>query len=266
MTDWTTISAIISDLDGVTYRGADPIPEAVTAFRAWHDRGLPYAFVTNNSTKSAETFAATLTAMGIPAEASQIVTSSAAAAARLKALLPQGARVLVIGAPALAEAVAARGFTLAETEVQAVVAGLDREFTFRKLELAQRALLGGALFLGTNPDRMLPHGAGFEPGAGSILAAIETASGVGPTIIGKPQPDLVRTALERLGTPAETTFMLGDQVETDIAAGQAAGLPTILVRTGVPPRDVAGVHPTHDIRTLAEIPDHILAPKGFAHG
>lgn len=247
------ISAIISDLDGVAYRGETPIPEAVRAFRYWHEQGLPYAFVTNNSTKSASEFAAKLNGMDIPVTPDRIVTTSAAVAERLHETMPSGARVMVIGAPSLIAAVKARGFEITETDVAAVVVGLDRAFTFDKLQKAQTALLGGARFFGTNPDRMLPHGDGFEPGAGSILAAIETASGVAPLVIGKPQPDLIRMALHVLGSDPTTTFMLGDQIETDIIAGQAAGLKTILVRTGVPPRQVPGVSPDIDIASLSDL-------------
>ena len=261
MRDWPEISGIISDMDGVTYRGDDPIDSAVTAFRAWDASGLPYAFVTNNSTKSAEEFSDKLNRMGIPAAPERIVTTSSVAALRLSQLLESGSRVMVIGAPALADAVAGYGFELAEEHVSAVVAGLDREFTYDKLAKAQIALLGGATFIGTNPDRMLPSSTGFEPGAGSILSAIEAASGVAPIIVGKPQPDLVSMALEALGTPPETTFMLGDQVRTDIAAGHAVGLRTILVRTGVEENGPFPVEPDFDVPTLASIPvsNHMVA-------
>jgi 4-nitrophenyl phosphatase len=119
--------------------------------------------------------------------------------------------------------------------------------------------MGGAHFIGTNPDHMLPHGDGFEPGAGSILKAIETASGVAPVIIGKPQPNLILIALSILGTDPKSTYMLGDQVMTDIVAGHAAGLPTILVRTGVAEKGPFPITPDFDIETLASIP--IMAPK-----
>jgi 4-nitrophenyl phosphatase len=254
MTNWPKISGIISDLDGVTYRGDDPIDSAVAAFQTWHNAGLPYAFVTNNSTKSAEEFADKLNGMGIPTTPDRIITTSAIASDRLTTLLEPKARVMVIGAPALVRAVEERGFEVADENVAAVIAGLDRAFTFEKLAKAQTALMGGAHFIGTNPDHMLPHGGGFEPGAGSILKAIETASGVQPTIIGKPQPDLVSIALSILGTDPASTFMLGDQVMTDIVAGYAAGLPTILVRTGVAEKGPFPVTPDFDIETLASIP------------
>ncbi len=254
MTDWPKISAIISDLDGVTYRGDDPIESAIQVFQRWHDEGLPYAFVTNNSTKSAEEFAEKLNDMGIPASPERIVTTSSVAADRLTTLIKPGSRVMVIGATALVRAVEERGFEVANEDVSAVVAGLDRAFTFEKLTKAQTALMQGAHFIGTNPDHMLPYGSGFEPGAGSILKAIETASGVVPMIIGKPQPDLVYMALSILGTDRKSTYMLGDQITTDIMAGHKAELPTILVRTGVSEKGPFPIKPTFDIETLASIP------------
>jgi 4-nitrophenyl phosphatase len=254
MTDWPRLSAIVSDLDGVTYRGDDPIESAVQAFQRWHDDGLLYAFVTNNSTKSAGEFAEKLNGMGIPAAPERIVTTSAVAADRLTTLVAPGSRVMVIGATALVRAVEERGFEIADEDVSAVVAGLDRAFTFEKLARAQTALLQGAHFIGTNPDPMLPHGDGFEPGAGSILKAIETASGTAPTIIGKPEPDLVHMAIKILGTDPGSTYMLGDQIMTDIMAGHKAGLRTILVRTGVAEKGPFPIRPDFDIETLASIP------------
>ena len=246
-------AAIISDLDGVAYRGDVPIATAVLAFRQWHEQGLPYAFVTNNSTKTAREFADKLNSMGIPATPERVITSSAVVARRVKADLPPGSRVMVIGAASLVGAIEAQGFQIADQDVRAVVAGLDRAFTFEKLQKAQAALLAGASFFGTNADRMLPHGLGYEPGAGSILAAIQTASGVTPVVTGKPQPDLIHMALEILGSDPETTFMLGDQIETDIMAGRAAGLKTILVGTGLPPKAVPGILPDFDIETLLDL-------------
>lgn len=254
MNNWPRISGIISDLDGVTYRGDAPIESAVQAFQHWHDIGLPYAFVTNNSTKSAEEFSDKLNGMGIPASSDRIITTAAVAADRLLQLLVPGARVMVIGAEALSRAVTDRGFQIADEDVAAVIAGLDRDFTYNKLARAQTALLGGAHFIGTNPDPMLPTDGGVEPGAGSVLKAIETASGVAPTIIGKPEPDLVKIALSALGTDPQSTFMLGDQIMTDIAAGRAAGVPTILVRTGVAEKGPFPISPDFDIETLSSIP------------
>lgn len=253
--NWPKISAIISDLDGVTYRGKEPIESAVKIFRLWNDIGIPYAFVTNNSTKSAEEFSSKLNAMDIPADPKNIITTSAVAAQKLKKMLEPKSRVMVIGEKALVNAISECNFIIADKNVDAVIAGLDRSFTHKKLEKAQTALLKGAHFIGTNPDKMLPKDDGFEPGAGSILKAIEFASGgVKPIIIGKPNPDLVLKALSVLGTEPAATFMLGDQIMTDIMAGKAAGLKTIRVQTGVIEKGPFSISPDFDIKNLESIP------------
>ena len=254
MSNWPKISGIISDLDGVVYRGDEPIASAVAAFRRWHEAGVPYAFVTNNSTKDAAAFAAKLCGMGVPADAADVVTTSAATVATVKDRWPAGTGVYVIGAAALRKAILEAGFVLADEDAKVVVAGLDREFAYRKLKTAQKAILSGAGFLGTNPDKMLPSETGYEPGAGSILAAIEACSGKAPTIVGKPQPTLIRMALARLGTAKSETLMIGDQVATDIAAGKAAGLPTLLVSTGVPESGPRSVEPDFVAEHLDELP------------
>ncbi len=253
MVIWPTISGVISDLDGVVYRGADSILSAVEAFQRWHRAGVPYVFVTNNSTQTAAEFAIRINGMGIEVEASQIVTSAQATALRLAGDHPQGARVFVVGAQALKDAVQAQGFALAEVGVDVVVSGLDRGFTYQTLAIAQRALLAGAAFYGTNADPMLPNDAGFDPGAGSILQAIATASGRVPVIVGKPARHMIDLGLARLGTPLGETLMIGDQIETDIVAGHAAGLTTVLVRTGVPETGPRVVEPDFVVEDLGQI-------------
>ncbi len=251
---WPKITAIISDLDGVTYCGEKPIESAVKSFRLWSDIGVPYAFVTNNSTKSAEEFSIKLNSMGIPTNPKRIITSSSVAAQRLNTILKPQSRVMVIGEEALINAVAEYNYTIANENVEAVIVGLDRSFSHEKLTKAQTALLNGAHFIGTNPDPMLPKDGGFEPGAGSILKAIEIASGVKPIIVGKPKPDLVEMALSVLETERESTFMLGDQIMTDIMAGYETGLQTIRVRTGVIEKGPTPIKPDFDIESLECIP------------
>ena len=134
-----------------------------------------------------------------------------------------------------------------------VVAGLDRDFSFEKLAMAQQIIRSGGAFYGTNPDLVLPHATGFEPGAGSILAAIEACTGTKPSIIGKPAPTLVEFALKRIGTPRDRTLMIGDQVATDIAAGAAAGVKTMLVKTGVPESGPRELDPDFECDDLSEI-------------
>ena len=254
MPAWPKISGVISDLDGVVYRGADPIASAVTTFRRWHASGIPYVFVTNNSTKTAAEFSTKINGMGIPVEAAQIITSAYATAQVVAANHPAAARVLVVGSPALCGAVQSHGFTLADTGVDVVVVGLDQSFAYKTLAVAQTALLAGAAFYATNADPMLPNAGGFDPGAGSILKAIEVASGKVAVVIGKPGRQMIDMGLALLGTSKAETLMIGDQVDTDIVAGKAAGLPSVLVLTGVPQTGPHEVEPDFVVGDLTQIP------------
>lgn len=251
------IKGVVSDLDGVTYCGDAPIDSAVRAFKRWYEAGLQYAFVTNNSTKSPAAFSDKLSRMGIPAKPDQVVTSAQVAAEKAAVDLPKGASVYVIGSNALCEEIEKQGFLQSDKSPAGVVVGLDRQFDFKKLKKAQAAIFGGAYFIGTNPDPMLPSETGFEPGAGAILKAIETATGVAPTIVGKPRPNMVERGVGILQTKPENTLMLGDQVKTDIFAGHAAGVKTALVRTGVVERGPFDVSPDIVIDTLEEL--HLTA-------
>jgi len=228
------IGGIVSDLDGVVYRGAEPIPSAIEAFADWHGQGTPYCFVTNNSTRTPEAVAAMLGAMGVHCTPHQVVTSATGTAAMLRRQWPSGGRAYVLGAPSLVDAVAGAGFEVGETEVDCVVVGLDRALTYDRMSRAVQLVLNGAVLIGTNPDLLLPTANGFEPGAGALLTAIATSSGREPVVIGKPQPQLIHDAVAQLGVPYENVIMLGDQVATDIVAAQRAGVFAVLVQTGVP--------------------------------
>ncbi len=227
------LRGILFDMDGVLYRGRRALPGARTTLAALDRAGLPYALVTNNSTRSPRQYVRHLANMGMRVPAERIVTSSVGTTAYLHRILRPGARVLVIGEPALRRALVRAGFTPAWQDVAAVVVGLDRRLTYKKLALATAALARGAAFVASNPDPLLPTESGMLPGAGSIVAALQYAAGRDPVIIGKPDPRLLREAIRRIGTRASQTAMVGDQRSTDIAAGRAAGLFTILVMTGI---------------------------------
>lgn len=246
------IAGVVSDLDGVVYRGDAAIPDAVEAFARWRRAGVPACFVTNNATRTPESFAAKLSGLGVPTEPWQVVTSPVAAAAYLGERWPGGTTAYVVGAPALEAALVEAGHEVTERRPAVVVVGLDRGFTYAKLRTAVRAVRAGAVLVGTNPDLILPVEDGFDPGAGALLAAIASASGVRPTIVGKPEPRMVEIALGRLGTPPDATVMIGDQAATDIAAGRAAGLRSILVTTGVP-GEPSGVAPDATVDSLLDL-------------
>lgn len=228
-----SLGAFLFDMDGVLYRGHRALPGARTMLETLDRRGIPYALVTNNSTRSPRQYVRHLAAMGMRVPAGRIVTSSVGVTAYLRRTLRSGSRVLVVGEPALQRAIVRAGFVPAWESVAAVVVGLDRRVTYKKLTLATEALARGAAFVASNPDPLLPTESGLQLGAGSLVAALRYATGRDPVVIGKPNPRLLREALARIGARPSETAMVGDQASTDVAAGRAAGLFTILVLTGV---------------------------------
>ena len=151
------IRGVVSDLDGVVYRGEAPIASSIEAFRRWREQGVPYAFVTNNSNLSASQFAEKLSRMGVAVTRAQIFTTIEASAALLRQRWPHGGRAYVIGEAPLSEAVEDAGFTLAGAGADVVVLGFDSNLTYDKLRIATRAALGGAPVIATNPDALTPR-------------------------------------------------------------------------------------------------------------
>jgi 4-nitrophenyl phosphatase len=232
--DLRRIRAFIFDMDGVIYRGRNALPGAASLVARLRTAGIPYLYLTNNSTTAPRDVAERLQVMGIQADAADIYTSAEATAALLHEGMP-GARVLVVGEAGIRQALAATGFTLVTDHraADAVVVGMDRETTYARLKEASLAIQRGARFIATNLDASLPSEEGLIPGAGSLVGMLEIASGRKAQAIGKPQPGIFRLALTRLGAIPETTACVGDRPETDILGGQAAGLKTIAVLTGV---------------------------------
>lgn len=229
----TPLKALLLDMDGVLWRGTEPIGSVPNNLAAIAAKGLKAAFVTNNATLTVEQYLEKFKKFGAQVQPEQIQTSANSAAHYLHMQYPQGGNVYVIGEVGLRTAVQEHGFTIAESDCVAVVVGLDRELTYEKLRTATLLLAQGAVFIGTNPDRTLPSPAGPVPGAGSILAALQAASGVQPTVIGKPGTAGFLAAMDALGVTPQETMMIGDRVDTDIAGAQAAGCRTGLVLSGI---------------------------------
>ncbi len=245
-------SAVLSDLDGVVYRGEEAVPGAVSRFNRWADAGIPYCFVTNNAEKPAAAFADKIGKLGIACTPEQVVTSGDVALDFLEAKYEKGSGIYVIGTQAFKASVADRGFALVENHAAAVLVALDRSFNYAMMKIALGNILGGADLVGTNPDRIRPLADGFEPGAGAITASIAAASGATPIFLGKPDPLIIHTALSRLGVSAADAIMLGDKLDTDILAAQRAGVTSILVETGVP-LDAAGtIVPQYMLESLRD--------------
>lgn len=252
------------DLDGVVFRGREPVPgvAAVLADRA--GRGDVVMYVTNNSMHYRADYVPRLEAIGCPVSADRIVSSARATALHIANLEPALRRVLVVGEPGLLRELAdvgievidageradllaertaetrADGGTLDEVEIagrpDAVVVGLDQHLTYGKLTVAAIAIRAGARFIATNRDPALPTERSFRPGAGSIVAAVETATQISPLSIGKPAPAILEEAARIAGARASDGIMIGDGLDTDIAAARAVRARSVLMLTGVTSR------------------------------
>ncbi len=248
------VLGVVSDLDGVVYRGEAAIPGAVEAFRRWHEGGVPYAFVTNNATKTPAQFAAKLNRLGVAVTPDRVFSAASATATFVRRRWPIGTRIFAIGEACLLEPLAAGEFVVARDDAQVVVLGFDYQIDYAKLRTAIRALLGGAELVVTNPDVLSPSESGFEPCVGAFLAAIRAAvPAAEPIVVGKPGPIMIEEALGSLEVSREHAIMIGDQMATDIAGGKRAGLRTVLVTTGVPFKSIVGLEPDRIVSSLLDL-------------
>lgn len=222
------ILGVLLDLDGTVYRGTQIVPGAREFCEECRKKGVKILFVTNNATRRPDQIAEKLLGMGIPCRAEQVLTASQVAAKYIGS-----GKVYYIGEEGLRWALEQQGLDITATNAQTVVVGLDREVTYQKLDIATRLIRGGARFVATNADSVLVTETGLAPGGGAIVAAVERATGITPVVIGKPEPTLFITALELLRLERDQVICVGDNLETDIAAGARAGLRTVLMLGGV---------------------------------
>jgi glycerol-1-phosphatase len=225
---------LLLDLDGVLYVGDQPVAGAASALEAVRDRGVGVAFVTNNAARTPDTVAEQLRGMGVAADGADVVTSAMAAARLLADDLEPGAAVLVVGGIGVRQAlldVGLRPVNAAGDDPVAVVQGWAAEVGWPMFAEATVAVRAGARWVATNLDATLPSPRGPLPGNGSMVAALATALGRSPEAVGKPEPALFQTA-RRLVT-GDHPLVVGDRLDTDIAGARAAGIPGLLVLTGV---------------------------------
>jgi len=232
MTKLKDITHLIIDMDGVLYRGNRPLPGLKEFFAFLRNRPIPFILATNNSTRSPEQYVDKLFQMGVQISSLEVLTSGQVTAKVLAGEYPQGTRIHVSGMPALCKAIKEEGFILADEDVEIVVASMNHAFSYETLKHASLLIQGGARFIATNMDPTFPSEDGLLPGTGSLIAALETASGIKPTVIGKPEPTMFRLAMSRMGAAPETTATIGDRLDTDILSGKRASLFTICVLSG----------------------------------
>ncbi len=227
------IRSLVIDADGVLWHGRQDLPGVSAFFEFLYRRGIRYVVASNNSARPAADLLDRAARQGAQIDRSHVLTSADATALYLPRLVAPGGRVYLIGGEAISQALTKSGYLLVNENADAVVVGLDTSLTYEKLKRATLEIRRGASFVGTNADRTYPGTEGLIPGAGSILAALETATDVKPVIIGKPARAMFDLAIEKMGGQPATTAMLGDRLDTDIEGAQRAGLKTILVLTGV---------------------------------
>lgn len=254
------VQGFILDMDGVLYRGNTLRVGALGFIRFLNQRGIPYVCLTNNASRTSAMYQEKLESLGLPIDHTHVIGAAQAAAEWLAGHAAPGARVLPIGMAGLREELTRAGFTLVEqAPADFVVVGIDFDLTYERLKQAALAIRQRAQFIGTNPDTTFPSEEGLVPGNGATLAYLEAATGVTPTVIGKPHPAMMEVALAHLGLPHERVAMVGDRLNTDILGGYQAGLITILLRGGVTSdADLAhsALKPDHVFHDLGDLLDH----------
>ncbi|MGM0442661.1 MAG: HAD-IIA family hydrolase [Fibrobacterota bacterium] len=245
---------VVSDMDGVIYRGGKLIPGAQEFINRMIEEQTPFLFLTNNSEQTPIDLKLKLEKRGIHGVGeNNFITSAMATAMFLKRQKPD-ATVYVVGGGGLINELYNVGFSISESNPDYVVVGKTQNFSYEMMKTAVRLINGGAKFIGTNPDMIDPTEEGHEPACGAILAAIESASSRKPYIVGKPNSLMMALATQKLGLHSSETIMIGDRMDTDILGGMEAGMTTCLVLSGVTASD--------DLERFPYSPDNVFETVG----
>jgi HAD superfamily hydrolase (TIGR01450 family) len=252
--------AVLSDLDGVVYAGPHAIPGAVEALAKLEPAGVALAYITNNASRSPAEVAAHLRDLGAPAADDQVVSSAQAGAKLVADRFPAGTRVLITGSAALgreAELLGLEPVLSADDKPDVVLQGFSPTLGWKELAEASYAIQAGAFWVATNTDLSIPQARGIAPGNGTLVAAVQAATGKTPIVAGKPEAVLFHTAAERI--QAQRPLVVGDRLDTDILGGNNAGMRTAVVLTGVDtPLSILSAR-------SAERPDYLLADLSGLH-
>ncbi len=274
MQNFTNIRALIIDMDGVLWHGEQPLPGLVPFFQLLRDKKLPFILATNNAGMTQDEYVAKLARMGVAVAQSEILTSSMATALYLaQQHNPAETKVFVIGAEGARRPLLEKGFTLTDiyeintsetpnAGADIVVCGLDKNLSWDKLATATLNIRAGAKFVGTNADVTLPTERGITHGNGAILAAIQAATDVAPTVVGKPEPIMYQQAIALLGVDPAETIAIGDRLNTDILGAVNAGIRSLLVLTGISTREeltTLDYAPTWIMEDIQEVTEKLKA-------
>lgn len=250
------IDSLIFDMDGVLWKDEKPLGDLKQIFQLILSDNIKYAFGTNNSTKTQEEYQEKLSTLGIPSTPELIMTSAIALVKMMVKKFPNGGPVFIIGENGLINALNSAGFYHQEENVQAVVGGLDRQINYEKFKKAILLLQQNVDFFFTNIDTTFPTPLGIVPGAGSILKAIEVASGKKAILAGKPEPMIFNYSISNLKSEPESTLVIGDRLDTDILGGIKSNCPTAMVLTGISKKEdiiESGIRPDFIFEDISEL-------------
>ena len=260
MADRSEIECWLTDMDGVLVHENHPIPGASDLLEQWRNEGKPYLVLTNNSIFTPRDLSARLRASGLHVPEEAIWTSALATADFLKSQSP-GGTAFVIGEAGITTALHEAGFVMTESDPDYVVIGETRNYSFEAITKALRLIGNGSRFIATNPDATGPSAAGPLPATGAVAALITKATGKEPYVVGKPNPMMFRSALNKIGAHSENTAMIGDRMDTDIVAGIEAGLHTILVLTGISDEAEIARYPFRPDEILGSVAELLHEPR-----
>ena len=254
--DHREIRSWLMDMDGVLVREQQAVPGADRFITRLRELGIPFLLLTNNSIYTRRDLAARLRISGIDVPEEAIWTSALATARFLESQRPGGS-AFVIGEAGLTTALHDAGYTMTDLAPDYVILGETRTYSFERITRAIRLIDAGARFIATNPDTTGPTPEGPLPATGSVAALISRATGHEPYFIGKPNPLMMRSALNAIDAHSETSAMIGDRMDTDVVSGLEAGMETILVLTGVTTREQAERFPFRASRIVESVADLI---------
>ncbi|MBK8051162.1 MAG: HAD family hydrolase [Anaerolineales bacterium] len=244
----------LMDMDGVLVRGRKAIPGAQDFIDRLRNAGVEFLVLTNNPIYTPRDLAHRLQSEGLEIPAERIFTSSIATARFLRSQLPNG-KAFVLGESGLTDAIHNIGYIMTDQNPDYVVLGETHGYNYAQIAKAVKLVAAGARFVATNPDPSGPSEHGIEPACGAMAALIEKATGVAPYFVGKPNPLMMRTALNHLGAHSEETVMIGDRMDTDIVGAVSSGMDTILVMTGVTQREEITRYPYQPTYVLPSVAD-----------
>lgn len=256
--------AYLTDMDGVLIREGEMIPGAAHFLQELEDNDIPYMVLTNNSIHTPRDLSARLRSTGLDIPAERIWTSATATVDFLTRQKKAGT-AYVVGESGLTTGLHAAGWILTDDQPEFVVLGETRTYSFEAITTAINLIMAGARFICTNPDVSGPAPVGILPATGAVAALITAATGMAPYYVGKPNPVMMRSALNTIGAHSEHTVMIGDRMDTDVRSGLEAGLRTILVRSGI--SDDAEINrfpfrPNRVVDSIADVAANILDPFG----